>query len=146
MKSLPAVLLAAVVICGGVVADSAEDEPTMGLREESLEVLKANVESPGTAVVHMGSAKDWHRFYFSYERKYNDVISRGHGEFRCRNLKLVSTKGEELREGVPCMARVTSVDLEHRIVVLDIEETIKVIRRALEALEKESPNRVAGGN
>ena len=117
----------------------------MRLREESLEVLKADVESPGTAVVHMGSSKDWHRFYFSYERKYDDVISRGHGEFRCRNLKLVSTKGEELREGVPCMARVTSVDLEHRIVIVDIEEAVEVIRRALEALEKESSNQPLQG-
>ena len=43
------------------------------------------------------------------------------------------------------MARVTSVDLEHRIVIVDIEEAVEVIRRALEALEKESSNQPLQG-
>lgn len=112
----------------------------MHLREESLEVLKAEIASPGAAVVYMGSLKDWHRFYFSYERNYDEVISRGHGEFRCKSLKIMSTKGEEVCDGVPCMARVTSVDLERRIVVIDVEGAKEDLRRALEETEKELSN------
>ena len=117
----------------------------MGLREESLDVLKSEVASPGAAVVYMGSSGDWHRFFFSYERKYNDAISRGHGEFRCKGLKLMSTKGEVAVADLPCMARVMAVDPERRTVMIDIEGAKEDLRRALEATEREWSNKPLQG-
>jgi hypothetical protein len=140
MNQLATVFVAVLATCGVLAATPSQEEAMMRLRESSLEGLKESVESPGTGVVYMGTWKEWHRFYFSYERRYDDVISRGHGEFRCKNLKLVSVKGDLAGCDLPFMARVMAVDLERRSVVLDVEGAKDDLRRAIEETEKELSN------
>jgi hypothetical protein len=141
MKQLAAVLFAVLVVCRVFAADPTAKETMMRVREGSLEGLKGQIAEPGAAVVYEGHWKEWHRFYVSISRIEGSYSVGGHGQFRCKDIKLVSTTGEAVSDDAPCLARVTSVDLSRRIVVVDLEGAREALRRALEDTEKELSNK-----
>ena len=116
----------------------------MNLPEESIDAIPSMIDghvlgyqNEGEGLVCMGSCHNWHRFYYSDWFETDTQTSGGHGEFRCKDLKLTSLKnGKEIKNG--SMMRVISIDLDSRIIILDPPDFEKIMEESLMELESEA--------